>query len=70
MLGAVFVFAALWSVPILGSVTVIGLAVMGQIVAALMLDHFGAFGIQVREMSPQRLLSGVLVAAGVILSRF
>lgn len=69
-LGAVFVFAVLWSVPILGALTVTGLAVLGQIAAALLIDHFGAFGLAMREVSPQRLLAGAFVAVGVILSRF
>ncbi|QGX98047.1 DMT family transporter [Roseovarius faecimaris] len=68
-LGAFFVFSALWSVPVLGVLTVTGLVVLGQIGAALVLDHYGAFGLTVREISPTRLLSGVLLVAGVILSR-
>ncbi|MFK7939002.1 MAG: DMT family transporter [Roseovarius sp.] len=69
-LGAVFVFAALWSVPVLGVLTVTGLAVLGQIVAALVMDHYGLFELNVREVSPQRALSAALIVAGVILSRF
>ena len=69
-LGAFYVFSALWSVPILGVLTATGLLILGQIVAALLLDHFGAFGLPVRDISPVRILSGLLVAAGVVLSRF
>lgn len=68
-MGAFFVFSALWSVPLLGVLTVTGLGVLGQIGAALVLDHYGAFGLPVREISPTRLLSGAMLIGGVILSR-
>lgn len=69
-LGAFYVFSAIWSVPILGVLTTTSLLILGQIVAALLLDKFGAFGLPVQELSVWRLLAGALVAAGVVLSRF
>lgn len=69
-LGAFYVFSALWSVPILGVLTTTALLVLGQIIAALLIDQFGAFGLAPREISPLRLLSGLLVLGGVVLSRF
>ena len=69
-MGAVFVFASLWAVPILGVVTTTALVILGQLVAAMILDHFGAFGILAREISPSRVGAVGLVAAGAILSRF
>ncbi|MFX0540293.1 DMT family transporter [Roseovarius sp. S4756] len=69
-MGAVFVFAALWSVPLLGVVTTASLMIFGQMGAALLLDHFGAFGVAQHTISPTRLLSTALVAGGVILSRW
>ncbi|WP_324754760.1 DMT family transporter [Roseovarius sp. Pro17] len=69
-LGAVYVFAALWSVPILGVVTTTSLMIFGQMGAALLLDHYGAFGITQQSINPMRLASAALVAGGVILSRW
>ena len=69
-MGAVFVFASLWAVPILGVVTTVALVIMGQLVAALILDHFGAFGLAARDISLTRLGAVILVAAGAILSRY
>jgi len=43
--------------------------ILGQLVAALLLDAVGAFGHPVQEMTWQRELAVVLVTAGVILSR-
>ncbi|MFX0544549.1 DMT family transporter [Roseovarius sp. S1116L3] len=69
-MGAVFVFAALWSVPLLGVVTTASLMIFGQMGAALLLDHFGAFGVAQHTISSTRVLSAALVAGGMILSRW
>ncbi|SEK28358.1 transporter family-2 protein [Roseovarius nanhaiticus] len=69
-MGALFVFAALWSVPILGVVTTASLMIFGQMGAALLLDHYGAFGVAQHSINVTRVLSTALVAGGVILSRW
>ncbi|WP_297772076.1 DMT family transporter [uncultured Roseovarius sp.] len=69
-LGAYFVWASLWSVPVLGVLTTTATLILGQIVGAMVLDYVGAFGIAARELSLPRVSAAVLVAAGVILSRF
>ncbi|SHK80221.1 transporter family-2 protein [Roseovarius marisflavi] len=69
-LGAIYVWAALWSVPILGVLTTITVLILGQMVAALLLDYIGAFGLVARDLSPTRVVAALLVAAGVILSRY
>ncbi|MEX1235036.1 MAG: DMT family transporter [Roseovarius sp.] len=69
-MGAVFVFASLWSVPLLGVVTTASLMIFGQMGAALLLDHYGAFGVAQHSINITRVLSAALVAAGVILSRW
>jgi transporter family-2 protein len=69
-LGAIYVWSALWAVPILGVLTTTTLLILGQMVAAMALDHFGAFGLMPRDISPWRLLAVVFVAAGAVLSRF
>ncbi len=69
-LGSVYVVAALWSVPVLGVLTTTTLMIFGQMGAALILDHFGAFGVAQHSVNPMRLLSAALVAGGVILSRW
>ena len=69
-LGAIYVFAALWSVSKLGVLTTTTLMIFGQMGAALLLDHIGAFGVAQHSVNPMRLLSAALVAGGVILSRW
>ena len=68
-LGAVYVWAAVWSVGTLGVVTMVAALIFGQLAAALILDAIGAFGLQVREVSWTRISAVGLVAAGLVLSR-
>ena len=69
-LGAIYVWAAAWSVSFLGVVSMVAALIFGQLAAALVLDATGAFGLTVRDISPTRILAVVLVGAGVVLSRF
>ena len=50
-LGAIYVWAAIWSVSTIGVVTMVAALIFGQLAAALALDATGAFGLQVREIS-------------------
>lgn len=68
-LGAVYVWAAVWSVGTLGVLTMVAALIFGQLAAALLLDAIGAFGLQVREISWTRIAAIALVAAGLLLSR-
>lgn len=68
-LGAFTVFATLTGVPRLGVVTTVAALVLGQLLAATVLDRVGAFGLPVHAITPQRLLAIALVAAGLVLSR-
>jgi transporter family-2 protein len=70
LLGAFFVWASLWSVPVLGVLTTTAALILGQIVGAMVLDYIGAFGIAARDLSWTRLTAALLVGSGVILSRF
>ncbi len=44
--------------------------ILGQLFAAVILDYFGVFGIEPRDISLTRLLAVALVAAGAVLSQF
>ncbi|HMQ93949.1 MAG TPA: DMT family transporter [Amaricoccus sp.] len=69
VLGALYVWSAIYSVPKLGVVTMIATLILGQLVGAIVLDAVGAFGLPVKEIGWQRILAIVMVAGGVILSR-
>lgn len=67
--GAVFVVAAAFAAPRLGIASTITLMVAGQLVAGVVVDHFGGFGIAPRPVNLSRLLGVALVFAGVVLVR-
>lgn len=69
LLGAVYVAALAWAVPVLGVVTTIAAAVLGQMAAGLAVDALGAFGLPVHAATPTRLAAVALVGAGLVLSR-
>ncbi len=69
LLGAFFVAVSIMLVPKLGVALTFSLIVAGQMVITLILDHYGIFGVPVKEVNFQRLLGIVLIIAGVILIR-
>lgn len=70
IIGAFFVWSMLWAVPTLGSLTAITALILGQMLAALMIDATGLFGLTIQAITPTRIAAAGLVAAGVVLSRF
>jgi transporter family-2 protein len=67
LLGAVYIVAAIVLAPRLGAATLVAALVAGQMVASLLIDHYGWVGFAVHPMSPLRILGAVLVVGGVIL---
>jgi transporter family-2 protein len=67
--GVGFVCAAAFSAPRLGVATTITLMVGGQLLIGVILDHFGAFGIEPRPVSLGRIAGLALVVLGVLLVR-
>lgn len=70
LLGAIYVWAAAWSVSHLGVVTLVAALILGQLLAALALDATGAFGLPVKDISLTRIAAVLLVTAGIVLSRY
>lgn len=67
--GAVFVTAATFAAPRLGVATMLTLAIASQLIAAIALDHTGAFGLARHSASVGRVFGVVLVIAGAIIVR-
>ncbi len=68
-LGAFFVTAAVTLVPKLGVAMTFSLVVAGQMLVTLVIDHFGLFGVPVKEVSLARIGGILLITAGVVLIR-
>ena len=67
LLGACFVLASIVVTPRLGAATTIGLVLTGQVVASMVIDHFGLIELPVHEASTPRILGALLIVAGVVL---
>ena len=67
--GAFFVGAAAFAAPRIGLASLVTIAITGQIVAALLLDHYGALGLPREAISIGRIAGALLVVAGVVLVR-
>jgi bacterial/archaeal transporter family-2 protein len=71
LLGAFFVCASIVLTPRLGTATTVGLFLAGQVIASIIIDHFGLFGITVQPASLPRLLGALLIIIGVaVVQRF
>jgi transporter family-2 protein len=68
--GVCFISLALMLLPKLGASGFIALALAGQVVASLVLDHFGWFGLVERQMTLPRMVGAILLVAGVVLIQF
>lgn len=69
VLGAVYLTLAIILTPRLGAAVTFGLVITGQLVASVVLDHFGWLGIPVHQINPQRVLGVILLLTGVVLVR-
>lgn len=67
--GAFFVTAAAFAAPRMGVAYFIAVLIGGQLLVALLLDHFGALGLARQAATPTRILGAALVLSGVLLVR-
>jgi transporter family-2 protein len=69
VLGAFYVWAILWSVPVLGVVTAVSAMILGQLLVATLLDATGAFGQPIHDISLSRVAGIILVGLGLVLTK-
>lgn len=67
--GGIFILLVILLLPSLGAATLFALVVAGQVLIALTLDHFGAFGLTPHPIGMTRLAGAALLIAGVVLIR-
>ena len=68
--GVCFISLALVLLPRLGASGFMALALAGQVVASLLLDHFGWFGLVERQVTLPKVFGAVLLIGGVVLIQF
>jgi bacterial/archaeal transporter family-2 protein len=69
ILGGAYIVILIFLTPKLGVGTVTGLVVAGQIIAAVIIDHFGLLNFPVHELSIYRIAGVLMMIGGVILVR-
>src|SRR5690242_1731905 len=67
--GAIYIAISILLVPRLGAATFVALLIAGQMVASLLFDNYGWFGLAERPADPLRIFGALLLVAGVILIR-
>ena len=70
LFGATFILMSVIVTPKLGTALMMAATIVGQLGAALVIDHYGWFGATVIPISLTRMLGAALLAAGVILIRW
>ncbi|MNL41055.1 hypothetical protein D3C87_1634450 [compost metagenome] len=68
--GVCFISLALVLLPKLGASGFMALALAGQVVASLLLDHFGWFGLVERQVTLPKVFGAALLIGGVVLIQF
>lgn len=69
LLGAAYVSAVVILAPRLGVAATLGLSIAGQMIGALLLDHYGLLGLATRPVNVQRVLGAALLVVAVVLIR-
>lgn len=67
VVGALFVGSGVVIAPVTGALVFFVCVIAGQLIGSTLADHFGAFGLEVREISVWRLLGVLLVLVGAVM---
>jgi transporter family-2 protein len=67
--GAIYIAISILLVPRLGTATFVALLIAGQMIASLLFDNFGWFGLAERPADSLRIFGALLLVTGVILLR-
>jgi bacterial/archaeal transporter family-2 protein len=70
LLGASYLTASVFLVPRIGAGAALCLAITGQVLASVLLDSQGWFGLAVRSLTVWRATGAILVAMGAVMVRF
>ena len=68
-LGAVYVTSSVLLTPRIGAASLVAFLVTGQLLASVIVDRAGYFGVAVRELSMGRIVGAMLLLAGALMIR-
>jgi bacterial/archaeal transporter family-2 protein len=69
MIGAAVVLGSILAGPKIGALALVSLLLAGQLVASILIDHYGWLGFPIEKMNTQRLLGVLLLIGGFLLIR-
>ncbi len=69
-LGAFFVYLAIVLADTLGAAVLVSFIIAGQMLASIILDHYGWAGFSRHPINPTRILGALLLFSGVLLIRY
>lgn len=67
LLGAFIVTASLLSIAQIGATSMFMLVIAGQLLMALLMDHYGWLGVDIQKINPQKIIGVLLLFGGVFL---
>ena len=70
VLVAFYVLSITWIAPLFGVGNAVFFVLLGQLLSAAAIDHFGLFGAQATALTPMRIAGIMVMAAGVALTQF
>jgi bacterial/archaeal transporter family-2 protein len=65
VLGAYFVTTAVFLTPKVGAASYLSAMIVGQLIASLIIDHWGLLGLPQVSVTPTRIFGGMLILAGM-----
>ena len=68
LLGVYAISISIYTAPKMGFLTFSGVAIFGQLLMSMLLDHFGWLGTDKNPINWQRLLGGIIIFIGVLLT--
>lgn len=70
VLVAFYVLSITWIAPVFGVGNAVFFVLLGQLMSAAAIDHFGLFGAQASGLTPMRVAGILVMAGGVALTQF
>ncbi|WP_266368251.1 DMT family transporter [Tellurirhabdus rosea] len=67
LLGAFYVTTVILTVPRIGAASLLSLSIAGQLLAAVLYDHYGLLGFAVHPANGWRILGVILMIVGVVM---
>jgi bacterial/archaeal transporter family-2 protein len=69
LIGAAVVLGSIIAGPKIGALALVGLLLVGQLIASVLMDHFGWFGFPIQKLNGIKLIGVLMLVGGFLLIR-